>query len=258
MTGIYRITNKANGKHYIGQSNNILRRFREHKTRALYLENNEYNSSIHRAIRKYGKENFEYKIIEECSQSKLEDREVYWISYYNSYHEGYNETKGGGSGNKGIPQHLKLEQINQVKNLLKNTTKTHREIEQETGVSVAYISNIRNGIYMIDDDEDYPLRPFNTPSKINGKDVNPYKKPCPTCGKEIWSTSKECFECSRISRRVVERPEPLQLAKEIVETSFVAVGKKYGVSGNTIKKWCVGYKIGKLKHEVAMWYEKNK
>ena len=151
-----------------------------------------------------------------------------------------------------------MEQINKVKNLLKNTTKTHREIEKETNVSVSYISNIRNGLFMIDENENYPLRPFNQPLQIKGKEIKSLKNYCPSCQKEIWTTSKQCLECSKISRRIVERPEPLQLAKEVVEKGFVAVGKKYGVSNNSIKKWCASYGMGKLKHEVAMWYEKNK
>lgn len=50
---------------------------------------------IKKAINKYGKENFLIEEIERCPKEKLDEREVYWISYYDSYHNGYNSTKGG-------------------------------------------------------------------------------------------------------------------------------------------------------------------
>ena len=46
-------------------------------------------------MEKYGLNNFALEIIEECAQDKLDEREVYWIEYYDSYHNGYNETFGG-------------------------------------------------------------------------------------------------------------------------------------------------------------------
>lgn len=61
-----------------------------------------------------------------------------------------------------------------------------------------------------------------------------------------------------MKQRTIERPEPLTLAKEIIDLGFEAVGRKYNVSGNSIKKWCKTYGMGKLKHEVAVWYENNK
>lgn len=59
-------------------------------------------------------------------------------------------------------------------------------------------------------------------------------------------------------RKVASRPEPLLLAKQITEQGFSQTAKKYGVSDNAIKKWCVAYGIGKLKHEVAIWYSQHK
>lgn len=47
------------------------------------------------AIKKYGIENFDFSIIEECSPDFLDERERYWISYYDSYNNGYNRTPGG-------------------------------------------------------------------------------------------------------------------------------------------------------------------
>ena len=46
---------------------------------------------------KYGIENFSFEVIEECEKEKLNDREIYWISFYNSNNKnnGYNLTNGG-------------------------------------------------------------------------------------------------------------------------------------------------------------------
>lgn len=74
------------------------------------------------------------------------------------------------------------------------------------------------------------------------------------CGTIIQQKANACSDCYHKSQRTVERPEALQLAKEIVETSFVAAGSKYGVSDNSIKKWCKTYKIPHLKKELEEWY----
>ena len=46
-------------------------------------------------MRKYGKDNFLIELIEECPNEMLNDKEIYWISYYNSYYNGYNASLGG-------------------------------------------------------------------------------------------------------------------------------------------------------------------
>ena len=56
-SGIYKITNLANNKVYIGQSTNILKRFNAHKSRAFNPKNSQYESHLYRAIRKYGLDN---------------------------------------------------------------------------------------------------------------------------------------------------------------------------------------------------------
>ena len=87
MIGIYKITNKINGKSYIGQSNNIYRRFKEHCRRDSLI--------IDQAIKKYGKENFNFEVIEECSLDKLNEKEVFWIKYFETNMNGYNLSLGG-------------------------------------------------------------------------------------------------------------------------------------------------------------------
>ena len=94
---IYKITNIQNNKVYIGQSNNILRRWRDHKTNAFNSNDHNYNTHLYRSIRKYGLQNFSFEVLEECSISELDAREIYWISYYNSFKDKkhYNLTEGG-------------------------------------------------------------------------------------------------------------------------------------------------------------------
>lgn len=90
---IYKITNIINSKVYIGQTIRPLKiRWYEH---CQSINNEKYQMIIKRAIHKYGKENFTIESIEECDQQLLNQREKYWISYYDSYENGYNSTLGG-------------------------------------------------------------------------------------------------------------------------------------------------------------------
>lgn len=62
------------------------------------------------------------------------------------------------------------------------------------------------------------------------------------CGNEKLKNSKRCSDCSYKLRRRVERPSYEQLMKEIKESNYVKVGKKYGVTDNAIRKWLKQYK----------------
>ena len=96
---IYKITNTINGKSYIGQTiQNVKERFYQHC--ATKCSKAVSDMAIHRAIKKYGKSNFTVEVIEEIDSANLNDRERYWIKYYNSYNNGYNSTKGGQDGCK--------------------------------------------------------------------------------------------------------------------------------------------------------------
>lgn len=90
MIGIYKITNIKNNKIYVGQSNNIYRRFREHQTKG---ESSKIPVDI--AIQKYGKDSFTYEILEECNITELNEKETFWIKKLNAIKNGYNCSEGG-------------------------------------------------------------------------------------------------------------------------------------------------------------------
>ena len=93
MTGIYKITNKLNGHSYIGQSIHIEHRWLEHKSK--YNWERESKKPLYLAFQKYGLENFDFEVLEECENKDLSSKEKYWIEYYNTYQNGYNQTCGG-------------------------------------------------------------------------------------------------------------------------------------------------------------------
>ena len=102
MIGIYKVTNKINKKSYIGQSKNIEQRLKDHK-----LVCRERNVLLKRALKKYGVENFDYEIIEECKLNELDEREIYWI---NKLKPEYNLDTGG----KGSPNHIVTDETKRV------------------------------------------------------------------------------------------------------------------------------------------------
>ena len=90
MGYIYKITNHISNKCYIGKTERTIKeRWQEHCRHI----NTYPNLPLYKAMLKYGIENFSIKEIEYCDN--LEEREKYWISFYDSYHNGYNATLGG-------------------------------------------------------------------------------------------------------------------------------------------------------------------
>lgn len=93
-TGIYKITNKINGKSYIGKSVDIYRRWENEKH---FVSVNKHLKS---AFKKYGFDNFSFEILEECEKEKLDEKEIYYISLFDviNKEKGYNMTFGGTGG----------------------------------------------------------------------------------------------------------------------------------------------------------------
>lgn len=93
---IYSITNELNGKSYIGKTNDLVRRWKEH----CYSRGN--TAILDKAFSKYGLEHFIFEIVAQIPFDNIEEMnsvlkqlEVYYISLYDTYHKGYNATIGG-------------------------------------------------------------------------------------------------------------------------------------------------------------------
>ena len=129
MGYIYKIVNDINDKVYIGKTEfNIEKRFKEHcKDSQKRYE----NRPLYKAMNKYGIEHFSIEKIEECNN--LEEREIYWIKYYNSFENGYNATLGG-DGKSYIDYNILIDLF------LKGFNIT--EIANKTGHDKGYISQI--------------------------------------------------------------------------------------------------------------------
>lgn len=92
---IYKISNTVNDKVYIGQTiQQLKKRWNQHCRCSKFSD-----AHLYRAIRLYGIDKFSIEHIEEnIPQDKLNEKEIYYIQYYDSYVNGYNSTKGGDCG----------------------------------------------------------------------------------------------------------------------------------------------------------------
>ena len=135
MIGIYLITNKLNNKCYVGQSVDIARRWRQHREAASRGE-----TPLYKAIQKYGIENFEFSILEECLKEELDCKEIQYIERYNSYFEGYNQTKGGDQYSHNVK--LTDEDFDKIIELLANSNLSQKDIAEIFFVGEDTISEI--------------------------------------------------------------------------------------------------------------------
>lgn len=155
---IYKYTNNFNGHAYIGKTNNIERRRREHKSNAYNKYNSFYYSLWCQKIRQYGYENFSFEILEEANTSNWAERERYWIAFYNTFKgAGYNSTEGG---DKDYDREKKLTdaQVDEIVELLQTSDEPQFIIAAEYDISVALLSNINTGLKYKKDYIKYPIR----------------------------------------------------------------------------------------------------
>ena len=163
---IYIIKNDINNKVYIGQSFDTEERFKSH-----CKASNRDNSVIDKAIHKYGKEHFWVEVIESQVEN-YNEREKYWITYYNTIvPNGYNILKGGDtpprfSGDDHPNCKLSDNNLISLKYDLKYSDMSLQDIALKYGISKKQVLRINHGISRASIDEQYPIR--NIPN-INGK-----------------------------------------------------------------------------------------
>lgn len=139
--GIYKITNLINGHSYIGQSSNIEKRWERHRH---YTSASDKNKILYKAFQKYGIENFSFEIIEECPTTLLNEKEIYWIKYYDTYNNGYNATLGGGGMLQADSQpildlwnqNISLHEISRITGHDRQVIKTHLKINGVTNEQI--------------------------------------------------------------------------------------------------------------------------
>ena len=152
--GIYKIENKLNGKVYIGQSNNIERRWNEHKNNYLKI-----NSKLYKVIQNFGIENFELTIIEECSEENLDEKELYYIIKYDSIKNGYNIVYGAPYIRNSFRKITEEEYDSLIQDLVDNIISIS-ELSIKYNIGKPYIYKINNGIIgKRKENLNYPLRP---------------------------------------------------------------------------------------------------
>lgn len=176
---IYKITNLINGKLYIGQAKNIQNRWYEHCLECTYNNENQY---LYNAMRKYGINNFKIEPIEGPIEN-YNEREIYWIAYYNTYLDktkGYNMTPGGENppiikGEDSCLATYSNETILNIQQALKDNILSYEEISKKYDISINYLSFINRGITRYNSSFTYPLR-------VNGNE----KKDTQTINKIIY------------------------------------------------------------------------
>ena len=158
MAYIYQIKNDINEKIYIGKTEfSIEKRFKEHCHDA-FIERNE-KRPLYAAMRKYGIEHFHISLIEETDNP--EEREKYWIEYYQSFKYGYNATMGG-DGKKYIDYNL--------------VAATYKELK-EVGLTAKKLNIDPGSVHNILIQKNIPIKSSQEINKEKlSKPVNMYKK----------------------------------------------------------------------------------
>jgi len=140
---IYCFTNKENGKKYIGQTTNLVKRKNQHLNNDVITFDKIYT--------KHNKDMFKFEILEEVDKEKLNEKEIEWIKYYNTFNgPGYNNSPGGQSL-RGENSYLTVisskEMGREIYELYKNEEIPLKDIIEEYNISKSTIYRITSGVH---------------------------------------------------------------------------------------------------------------
>lgn len=258
---IYKYTNLINNKVYIGQTKQSLKNRHRH-----HLSTLNDGTYFHRAMLKYGIENFKMELIEDnIPFENLDEREKYWIKYYDSFYttgKGYNLTEGGqwGSGT----QILTTKQAEEIQQKIIESNCSFVELAKIYNVSTSCISDINTGRSFYNINLKYPLRTGREHSELNYEtslviikdllntkktfnqiakenNVKPYTIGIINRGLHSYCPNDVSYplrktEQKYTSNNILTKQQVIQIIYEIcfTEKTLVEIGKQFGIAKNTI------------------------
>lgn len=242
MVGIYKIENLINHKCYVGQSIHIEKRWKEH----CYPSK---NSVIANAIKKYGKENFSFQILEECSEDELDEKENYYIQYFNCIvPNGYNVIDYS-EGQCSVYHTYDKETFLEIISDIKEDVLSIQQISEKFDINKSTVYRLINGEIHRLAEESYPLRQIKNYSKD--------EHCCLDCGVKISKRATRCVQCAHKKQQKCERPNRKELKNLIRNYSFSELGRQFGVSDKAIGKWCVSENLPKTKKEIKSYTDEE-
>ena len=248
---IYKTTNLFNGKIYIGQ----------HK--ATTFDENYYGSGIRfvNVFSKYGKNNFICELLEECySEKELNEREQYWIKYFNSTDRniGYNLMSGGYKV-RGIKHSEETKTKISISKTGQHPNRDYTNISEETKQKISSTlkkyyethDNPRKGVHLSDETKE-KLRQANLGKKYSETTKEKHR------GKTAWNKGIPMTEEVKQHLRkvntgkVVARRTVGQFSLDgVLLNTYIScadASRKTGISRPQITKCCLGYKKSASKY----------
>lgn len=195
MNVIYAYKKKSNGKIvYVGQTNNLKNRHKQHiQYDPFNMNKAEYDYPLSRGIRKYGEEEYQLIVLEKnVPLEELDNREKYWIKYYDTYFNGYNQSTGGKNPVKPMYEDKKILEVIEY---LKNEKYPFKEISEKTGFSLTHIYNINIGARRPQSGIKYPIR-SNKAKGTKGLKFSPEE--CKKIHEEILKNDKNLKELAKM------------------------------------------------------------
>lgn len=210
---IYCFTNKINNKKYIGQTINPKQRYNAHKSNYQNSNNQEYNSLLHRAFRKYGFENFNYEILSKDIDDidLLNKLEIFYITKFNTKApNGYNVEDGGKNASKPKTlEHKKKEIWSQAKLTEEEVIELRKAYKAKKSPTEIYNKKYKDRLH------------YNSFLNI-------------WSGRRYGLIMPEVFEKGRHTKLTADIAKKIRKDKETLNLSYQKLADKYGISKSTI------------------------
>jgi hypothetical protein len=83
------------------------------------------------------------------------------------------------------------------------------------------------------------------------------KNYCIDCGKKISFGSLRCRDCEN-KHRITDKPVSREELKNLIRSiPFTQIGRKYGLTDNAIKKWCISYGLPSKKKDINKYTDEE-